>query len=88
MKVYILLITRHGCGFLYDTYIDSVYSSEENAWRRIEEKLYSYIEIVKKSDYKVSRIEFRNKELIFEYENFIEDLYGSIRYEIHEQVVK
>ena len=88
MKVYILLIRRSTLGFKYDSYIDSVYSSEEKAWNRIEEKIYPYFETVEKQGYKIEHVEFRNKELIFEYENFIEDLYGSIRYEIHERIVK
>ena len=84
MKVYILLITRYESNFTNYTYIDSVHSSEEDTWRTIEERFYPFFEKVRKSGYDVRRIEFRGKELMFEYEKFFEDMYGSIHYEIQE----
>lgn len=88
MKIYVLLVRRSSTGFKDDSYIDSVFSSEEKAWNRIEEKIYPYFETVEKLGYKCRDIIIKNQKVIFEYENFIEDLYGSIRYEIHERVVK
>ena len=84
MTVYILTIIRMS-NLSYDKnsfYIDSVFDSEEKAWNRIEEKFYDFLLAIFKNEYKIKAIYFKKRTLIVEYENFIEDLYGCIKYNI------
>ena len=80
--VYVLKINRYFNFSNNDSYVDSVHSTKEKAWKRIEEKFYPFSETVIASGYEVRDVIFRDYSLTFSYENFIEDLYGRIEYEI------
>ena len=67
--------------------MDSIYSSEEGAWSRIEKKFYKYVEAIKTIGYEVRQIKFHNNGLTFEYEDPLMHVSGSIRYEIQERMV-
>ena len=89
MSIYILTVTRIA-NLSYNKhsfYIDSVFDSEEKAWNRIEEKFYNLLPAIFINKYKIREIYFRGKGLIVEYENFIEDLYGRIEYNIDKRSV-
>ncbi len=86
-NVYILLVRRSIFDVRQDTYIDMVYSSEENAWNRIEEKFYPFVEQVNELGYKVRSVIFSPRKLVVEYDDPIDDFYRNIQYEIHERRV-
>ncbi len=82
MDIYILLVRRHPSDINEAVYVDSVFSYEEKAWKRIEEKLNTYIDTVKESGYKIKSLTISRNIVTFTYSLFIDHFYGQVIYEI------
>lgn len=82
MLVYILLIRRGSNEGSTNAYVQDVFDSEEKAWNKIEDDFNRYSELVLAKFYKARECTFLEHGLYFSYENFGEDLYGYIKYEI------
>jgi len=67
-NVYILSIVHLSTYSKTDTYIDSVYYSEQKAWERIEVKYKELIKIISKTPIaEIQFAEFREKSFIVRY---------------------
>lgn len=82
MLVYILLIRRGSSETFSDAYVKDVFDSEEKAWNKIQDEFDRFSKLVLGLCYKVRKCMFLEHGLYFSYENFGEDLYGYIKYEI------
>lgn len=82
MLVYILLTRRGSNGTLPDAYVKDVFDSEEKAWNKIENDFNRFSKLILELDYEVRACAFLDHGLYFAYENFGEDLYGYVKYEI------
>lgn len=82
MLVYILLIRRGSSEGLTNAYVQDVFDSEEKAWNKIQDEFDRFSKLVSELCYKVRKCTFLEHGLYFSYENFVEDLYGYVKYEI------
>lgn len=81
MTVYIVVSRRRYLFSNMEAIVDSVYDSEEKAWKRIEELYYDYVNVVL-TKFSITKVSIRKNTLQMWYEDFIEDLYGDIKYTI------